>query len=98
MNDVVILIIYFDSFCFVFATALINQGLGLNTSSAVCSGAIYICLAFYMTTKILIYLFLVERVVSATIACQLRILLKNKPVADRAWTPEASLEGPSLHI
>lgn len=58
-----VLIIYVDSFCFVFSTALVNQGIGLNTSRAVCVGAIYICLAFYMTTKVMLYLFLVERVV-----------------------------------
>lgn len=59
-----VLIIYVDSFCFVLSTAVVNQGIGLNTSQAVCIGAIYICLAFYMTTKVMLYLFLVERVVS----------------------------------
>ncbi|KAF2423288.1 hypothetical protein EJ08DRAFT_596287 [Tothia fuscella] len=52
--------IYVDSLLFVFVTAVIAQGLGLNDSLALCSTAVYMCLVFYMTTKMLYY-FLVER-------------------------------------
>lgn len=57
-----ILAIYTDSFLFVFSTAIISQGLGLNNSRSLCEGAITLCLTCYMTTKVMIYLFLVERV------------------------------------
>jgi hypothetical protein len=66
LNEVlaVVLGIFIDSFLFVFLTAVVSQGLGVNDSKAVCSAAISLCLAFYVTTKVMIYLFLVERVVS----------------------------------
>lgn len=50
-----------DSTLFVFATSVIVHGLGINSSRVVCEGGILLCLACYMTTKILIYYFLVER-------------------------------------
>ncbi|OAL46156.1 hypothetical protein IQ07DRAFT_198741 [Pyrenochaeta sp. DS3sAY3a] len=56
-----ILIIYFDSALFVFTTAIVVHGLGINNSSMICEGGILLCLVCYMTTKILIYYFLVER-------------------------------------
>jgi len=56
-----VLAIYIDSFLFVFTTAIISQGVGLNNSLTVCSVAVELCLVFYMTTKVMLYLFLVER-------------------------------------
>ncbi|KAF3047410.1 hypothetical protein E8E12_004184 [Didymella heteroderae] len=56
-----ILMIYVDSTLFVLATSVIVHGLGINSSRAVCEGGILLCLVCYMTTKILIYYFLVER-------------------------------------
>jgi len=56
-----VLAIYIDSFLFVFTTAIISQGVGVNNALAVCSIAIELCLVFYMTTKVMLYLFLVER-------------------------------------
>ncbi|KAF2466504.1 uncharacterized protein BDR25DRAFT_293412 [Lindgomyces ingoldianus] len=56
-----ILAIYIDSTLFVFVTAIISRGLGINDSPQVCEGAILLCLICYMTTKVLIYLFLVEK-------------------------------------
>lgn len=53
--------IYVDSTLFVLATSIIVHGLGINSSRAVCEGGILLCLVCYMTTKILIYYFLVER-------------------------------------
>lgn len=58
-----IIIIYIDSFLFVFVTALFKD-IGLNDNPTVCDGAILLCLICYMTTKIVIYLFLVEKAVS----------------------------------
>lgn len=55
-----IIIIYIDSFLFVFVTALFKD-IGLNDNPTICDGAILLCLICYMTTKIVIYLFLVEK-------------------------------------
>ncbi|EKG21375.1 hypothetical protein MPH_01367 [Macrophomina phaseolina MS6] len=55
-----IIVIYTDSFLFVFVTALFKD-IGLNENLQICDGAILLCLICYMTTKILIYIFLVEK-------------------------------------
>ncbi|KAF4970935.1 hypothetical protein FSARC_2131 [Fusarium sarcochroum] len=56
-----VLIIYFDSYGFVVTTAILQQVFGVNTSFHICHGAILLCLICYVTTKILIYVFLVEK-------------------------------------
>lgn len=56
-----LMIIYVDSTLFVFVTAIISKGLGINDSVQICEGAILLCLICYMTTKVLIYFFLVEK-------------------------------------
>ncbi|KAK4207021.1 hypothetical protein QBC37DRAFT_104763 [Rhypophila decipiens] len=53
--------IYTDSFMFVFATAILQFGFGVDHSMPVCEAAILLCLVCYVTTKILIYMFLVEK-------------------------------------
>ncbi|EOD45620.1 Ring finger domain protein [Neofusicoccum parvum] len=55
-----IIIIYFDSFLFVFVTAMFKD-VGINESQGICEGAILLCLVCYMSTKIFIYTFLVEK-------------------------------------
>ncbi|KAI0137309.1 hypothetical protein BJ170DRAFT_711411 [Xylariales sp. AK1849] len=55
-----VLSIYADSWLFVFITAVLKHGMGLNTSYGLCSSAILLCLVCYVTTK-MVYLFLVER-------------------------------------
>ncbi|KAH7410835.1 hypothetical protein BKA64DRAFT_365179 [Cadophora sp. MPI-SDFR-AT-0126] len=57
-----ILIIYADSIIFVLGTAVLWQGYGVDSSHSVCSTALLLCLSCYMTTKVFIYYFLVERV------------------------------------
>ncbi|KAK0635044.1 hypothetical protein B0T17DRAFT_650122 [Bombardia bombarda] len=52
--------IYTDSFLFVFATAVLQFGFGVDNSTSVCESAILLCLVCYVTTK-LIYMFLVEK-------------------------------------
>ncbi|CAI6098459.1 unnamed protein product [Clonostachys chloroleuca] len=49
-----------DSYLFVFTTALLQHAFGVNYNKQLCEGAILLCLACYVTTK-LIYLFLVEK-------------------------------------
>ncbi|PSN62490.1 hypothetical protein BS50DRAFT_120103 [Corynespora cassiicola Philippines] len=56
-----IIIIYVDSTLFVFVTDVIARGFGINKSVGICEGGILLCLVCYMSTKILIYYFLVER-------------------------------------
>ncbi|KAM0564523.1 hypothetical protein ACHAPJ_000737 [Fusarium lateritium] len=56
-----VLVIYFDSYGFVVTTAVLQQVFGVNSSFHVCHGAILLCLICYVTTKILIYVFLVEK-------------------------------------
>ncbi|KAI0156069.1 hypothetical protein BJ166DRAFT_350269 [Pestalotiopsis sp. NC0098] len=53
--------IFVDSWLFVFVTAILKQGVGLNSSFNVCSAGIIVCLCAYLSSKILIYLFLVEK-------------------------------------
>lgn len=42
--DAVVFAIFFDSWLFVFVTAILKFGVGLNTSFGVCQGAILLCL------------------------------------------------------
>ncbi|KAH0444557.1 hypothetical protein CcaCcLH18_00215 [Colletotrichum camelliae] len=56
-----VLLVYLDSYLFVFVTAVLQFALGVNTNIQICDGAILLCLVCYITTKVLIYLFLVEK-------------------------------------
>ncbi|KKY23065.1 hypothetical protein UCDDS831_g03190 [Diplodia seriata] len=55
-----ILLIYVDSFLFVFITAVFKD-VGLNETVSICKGAILLCLTLYLSTKVCVYLFLVEK-------------------------------------
>ncbi|OJD32248.1 ring finger domain protein [Diplodia corticola] len=55
-----ILLIYVDSFLFVFITAVFKD-VGLNETVSICRGAILLCLTLYLSTKVCVYLFLVEK-------------------------------------
>jgi len=57
-----VLLIYCDSITFVSGTAILSNGFEVNSSMAMCQRAVLLCLGCYMTTKVLIYFFLVERV------------------------------------
>lgn len=65
MDKIVTFLIYTDSLVFTFTTAIIEHGLGLNTTMGVCDASILLCIAFYLSTKLFIYYFLVEKVVGA---------------------------------
>ncbi|THY43633.1 hypothetical protein D6C98_08494, partial [Aureobasidium pullulans] len=62
MTNGLIIAIYIDSFLFIFCTAVLSKAYSLNQSRGICDGAILLCLTSYMTTKIMIYYFLVEKV------------------------------------
>lgn len=59
--------IYVDSFMFVFITAVFKD-VGLNATISICKGAILLCLTLYLSTKVCVYLFLVEKAVSPALA------------------------------
>ncbi|KAK1774338.1 hypothetical protein QBC45DRAFT_337857 [Copromyces sp. CBS 386.78] len=50
----VVFAIYADSFLFVFATAILQFGFGVDNSASICESAILLCLACYVTTKFII--------------------------------------------
>ncbi|ETS73989.1 hypothetical protein PFICI_13855 [Pestalotiopsis fici W106-1] len=56
----VILAIYIDSWLFVAISMILRWGPGINNNFDMCSTAIFLCLACYISTK-LIYFFLVEK-------------------------------------
>ncbi|KAM3454802.1 hypothetical protein MY3296_002780 [Beauveria thailandica] len=53
--------IYIDSYCFVFATAMLQHAFGVNRNVIICRGAILLCLFELTGFQIFIYLFLVEK-------------------------------------
>ncbi|KAH8831847.1 hypothetical protein DL96DRAFT_1553072 [Flagelloscypha sp. PMI_526] len=57
-----IILILADSWLFLFSSALLMFGVGLELNPFVCAASIYLCVAFYATSKVLLYLFLVEKV------------------------------------
>ncbi|KAG9013166.1 hypothetical protein FRB94_003606 [Tulasnella sp. JGI-2019a] len=57
-----VMIIFADSWAFIFCTGLLVNGAGLSTSFRNCSMAIFSCIFLYVTSKLLIYLFLIEKV------------------------------------
>lgn len=63
MQITVVLAVYIDSYLFVFVTAVLQFALGVNKNVQICDGAILLCLVCYLSTKVLIYLFLVEKAV-----------------------------------
>ncbi|KAF1850842.1 uncharacterized protein K460DRAFT_328129 [Cucurbitaria berberidis CBS 394.84] len=60
LTHVLIYLLYFFSMAFVFSAAVAESGLGLSSYN-VCRGAVILCLAFYTSSKVIMYLILVER-------------------------------------
>ncbi|KAF2755842.1 hypothetical protein EJ05DRAFT_79515 [Pseudovirgaria hyperparasitica] len=56
-----VVLMYVMGIFFVFAAAVVEIGLGLSTP-AVCQAAIFVCLVFYMASKLFMYIFLIERI------------------------------------
>ncbi|KAF7367971.1 hypothetical protein MSAN_00862400 [Mycena sanguinolenta] len=57
-----ILLILLDSYLFILSGGLLIFGVGLRRNGDSCSAAIYLCVLFYTSSKILIYAFLTEKV------------------------------------
>lgn len=58
--------IFIDSWLFIVVTSILKHGVGIDISTEMCSSAILLCLICYVTTKVLIYMFLVEKAVRAS--------------------------------
>ncbi|KAJ7759256.1 hypothetical protein B0H16DRAFT_1534987 [Mycena metata] len=56
------LLVFLDSWAFMFASGILIFGVGLETYEAGCSAGIYLCIVFYSSSKLLIYAFLIEKV------------------------------------
>ncbi|KAE9397426.1 hypothetical protein BT96DRAFT_72273 [Gymnopus androsaceus JB14] len=57
-----VLLVFIDSWLFVFTSGILVFGIGLDSTEIVCAMGIYICVMFYATSKLLIYAFLAEKV------------------------------------
>ncbi|KAF8475666.1 hypothetical protein BDZ91DRAFT_188796 [Kalaharituber pfeilii] len=57
-----ILGVYVDSWIFVFSSTVLQSSLGLDSSHNACDVAILLCLVCYLTSKVILYFFLVEKV------------------------------------
>ena len=55
-----VLIVFLDSYLFLFTAGVLILGVGMAASASACSLGIYLCIVFYGTSKIFIYLFLSE--------------------------------------
>jgi len=49
---------FIDSWIFIFSSALMISGVGLSFSQETCRGAIFLCIVFYASSKVLVYSFL----------------------------------------
>ncbi|KIK51399.1 hypothetical protein GYMLUDRAFT_64846 [Collybiopsis luxurians FD-317 M1] len=57
-----VLLLFVDSWSFLFTSSMLLFGIGLESNKIVCAMALYTCVMFYATSKALIYFFLIERV------------------------------------
>ncbi|KAJ7782033.1 hypothetical protein DFH07DRAFT_1018109 [Mycena maculata] len=56
------LLVFIDSWLFLFTSGTLIFGIGLEMYEAGCSAGIYLCIIFYSSSKLLIYSFLIEKV------------------------------------
>ncbi|PVF91915.1 hypothetical protein CPB86DRAFT_820087 [Serendipita vermifera] len=54
--------IFIDSWLFVFSGGIVVSGIGMSLNIEACLSGIYLCIVFYATSKILIYIFLADKV------------------------------------
>lgn len=53
-----VIIIFVDSWAFMFGSGILVQGIGLSLSLQACTAGIFLCICLYAVSKLLIYLFL----------------------------------------
>ncbi|KAF2396012.1 hypothetical protein EJ06DRAFT_484217, partial [Trichodelitschia bisporula] len=73
----VLLLMFVDSFIFCFVSGVIRYGVGVNISGSMCHASILLCLTFYLTTKILLYYYFVEKAVSPEDGAPARLTSKR---------------------
>jgi hypothetical protein len=54
----ILLATFIDSWIFIFSSALMISGVGLSFNQETCRGAIFLCIVFYASSKVLVYIFL----------------------------------------
>ncbi|KAJ7899854.1 hypothetical protein B0H13DRAFT_2664213 [Mycena leptocephala] len=59
---VCILLVFVDSWLFLFSSGMVLFGVGLQMNDTACATGIYLCVLFYSSSKVLIYAFLTEKV------------------------------------
>ncbi|KAJ7486423.1 hypothetical protein B0H11DRAFT_803818 [Mycena galericulata] len=59
---VCILLVFLDSYLFLFSSGILIFGVGLQMNKTACAAGVYLCVLFYATSKVLIYAFLTEKV------------------------------------
>ncbi|KAF5345416.1 hypothetical protein D9757_013483 [Collybiopsis confluens] len=57
-----ILVVFLDSWCFFISTGILLFGVGLESNDTICAQGIDVCIAFYASSKIAVYFFLIEKV------------------------------------
>ncbi|PVF96531.1 hypothetical protein CPB86DRAFT_816282 [Serendipita vermifera] len=57
-----LLLLFADSWAFVFLSGLLVNGIGMSLNKATCELGIYSCIIFYCVSKLLTYMFLLEKV------------------------------------
>lgn len=62
VTKALLLIIFIDSWAFVFLSGLLVNGVGLSLNASTCSMGIFACIIFYCVSKLLTYVFLLEKV------------------------------------
>lgn len=55
-------VVYVDSIVFIIAATILDRGFGLNSNYRICDASILLCLTCYLSTKAVIFLFLIEKV------------------------------------
>lgn len=59
----VVLGVFFDSWLFVLSSTILQASIGLDSSLVACDAGILLCLVCYLSSKVLMYFFLVEKVI-----------------------------------
>lgn len=57
-----VLVVFLDSWLFLLTCGILIFGIGLDQGITTCSLSIYLCIAFYGTSKLFMYCFLIEKV------------------------------------
>lgn len=57
-----VLAVFLDSWLFVLSSTILQASFGLNSSLRACDAGILLCLVCYLSSKVLLYFFLVEKV------------------------------------